>query len=90
MSADRVQIVDTALDIAELYDWALTPECGAVVLFSGIVRDHAEGRSGVTSLSYEAYRDVAVEKMQQVVDEARRRHATAGRIAIVHRVARSS
>lgn len=86
MSADRVQIVDTALDIAELYDWALTPECGAVVLFSGIVRNHAEGRSGVTSLSYEAYCDVAVEKMQQVVDEARRRHATAGRIALVHRV----
>jgi len=88
MSADRIQIVDTALDIAELYDWALTPECGAVVLFSGIVRDHAEGRSGVTSLSYEAYRDVAVEKMQQVVDEARRRHATVGRIALVHRVGR--
>ena len=86
MSADRVQIVDTTLDIAELYDWALTPECGAVVLFSGIVRDHAEGRSGVTSLSYEAYRDVAVEKMREVVAEARKRYPTAGNIALVHRV----
>ena len=86
MKADRVEIVDSALDIEDLYDWALTPECGSVVLFSGVVRDHAEGRSGVTSLSYETYRDVAVAKMQEVVDEARRRHATAGRIELVHRV----
>ena len=86
MKADRVELNDSPLNIGELYEWALTPECGAVVLFSGIVRDHAEGRSGVTALTYEAYREVAVQKMHEVVAEARRRFVTAGRIAVAHRL----
>jgi molybdopterin synthase catalytic subunit len=86
MKADRVELCDQPLDIAGLYEWATSPECGAIVVFSGTVRDHAEGRSGVTSLSYEAYRDVAVEKMREVVAEARKRYPTAGNIALVHRV----
>ena len=86
MGVDRVELVDSALDIGELYDWALTPSCGAVVVFSGIVRDHAEGRSGVTSLTYEAYRDVALAKMREVVAEARRQFSAVGRIALVHRL----
>ena len=86
MKADRVELSDTPLDVGGLYEWALAPEFGAVVVFSGIVRDHAEGRSGVTSLSYEAYRDVATQKMSEVVEEARRRYPTAGCIAVVHRL----
>lgn len=86
MNADRVELSDGTLNIGELYEWALAPECGAVVVFSGTVRDHAEGRSGVVSLSYEAYRDVALQKMQDIVAEARRRFTALGNIAIVHRV----
>jgi len=86
MKADRVELSDMPLNIGELYEWALTPECGAVVVFSGTVRDHAEGRSGVTSLAYEAYGEVALAKMKEVVDEARRRCPAAGRIAVVHRL----
>jgi len=86
MKADRVELSETALHIGELYEWALAPEFGAVVVFSGIVRDHAQGRSGVTALTYEAYRDVAVEKMRDVVAEARRRFPDAGRVAVVHRI----
>ena len=35
------------LPVAAAYDWAVTPRCGAVVLFSGTIRDHADGREGV-------------------------------------------
>lgn len=86
MRADRVELSEAELNVGELYAWALAPECGAVVVFSGTVRDHAEGRSGVTSLSYEAYRDVAVQKMHDVVTETRRRYPTVARVALVHRV----
>ena len=86
MTQDRVEVSDTPLAVGALYEWAVAPECGAVVLFSGTVRDHADGRSGVTSLTYEAYRDAAIHKMQDVVDEARRRFPTIGRVALVHRV----
>lgn len=85
MKDDRVELSDVALDIGGLYEWVVTPECGAVVLFSGTVRDHAEGRAGVVSLAYEAYADVAVQKMTEIATEARRRFPTLGRIAMVHR-----
>jgi molybdopterin synthase catalytic subunit len=86
MKHDRVELSDVTLDIGALYEWAVQPECGAVVLFSGTVRDHADGRAGVESLTYEAYREVAEQKMMGVVAEARRRYTTLGRVAVVHRV----
>lgn len=86
MKVDRVELTDAPLDVAGLYEWALSPDCGAVVLFSGTVRDHAEGRSGVTALAYEAYREVATDKLRDVVAEARRRFTTLGRVGVVHRL----
>jgi len=86
MRHDRVEVSNSPLDVASLYQWALSPECGAVVLFSGVVRDHAEGRTGVTSLTYEAYGEIAKAKLQDVIDEARRRFPTLGRVALVHRL----
>ncbi len=86
MRHDRVEVSDSPLDVASLYEWALLPECGAVVLFSGIVRNHAEGRTEVTSLTYEAYGEMAKAKLQDVIDEARRRFPTLGRVALVHRL----
>jgi molybdopterin synthase catalytic subunit len=86
MRHDRVEVSNSPLDVASLYQWALSPECGAVVLFSGVVRDHAEDRTGVTSLTYEAYGEIAKAKLQDVIDEARRRFPTLGRVALVHRL----
>ena len=86
MRDDRVELSDLALDVGELYQWVVAPGCGAVVLFSGTVRDHADGRAGVVSLAYEAYSDVARQKMTEVIAEARRRYPTVGRIAVAHRV----
>lgn len=65
MTHDRVEVSDSPLDVASLYQWALLPECGAVVLFSGTVRDHAEGRTDVTSLTYEAYGEAAMKKCRK-------------------------
>jgi len=83
LTADR-------LPIGDLYDWCVRPDCGAVVLFSGIVRDHAEGRAGVESLEYEAYDEMVVPKLTEIVAEARARWPQVGRIALVHRVGRLS
>ena len=51
-------LAQETLSVGAVYDWAVRPDCGAVVLFSGTVRDHAEGRDGVERLEYEAYDDV--------------------------------
>jgi molybdopterin synthase catalytic subunit len=74
-----------ALELGELATWAVLPTCGAVVVFAGTVREHAEGRPGVISLEYEAYTTVALKKMEAIARELRRRWPVVGRVAMVHR-----
>jgi len=81
-----VALTDAPLPAGEVHDWAIRPDCGAVVLFTGTVRDHAEGRQGVTLLEYEAYVEQAEPRMREIADEARQRWRGLGRIGLVHRV----
>jgi molybdopterin synthase catalytic subunit len=66
-------------------DWVTLPECGAVVVFTGTVRDTADGRSGVTRLEYEAYEEQVGHKLRELADAMRRRWPMLGRIALLHR-----
>jgi molybdopterin synthase catalytic subunit len=59
-------------------------EDGAVLLFLGVVRDHAEGRS-VVGMRYDAYEDMARSVLEEIAREVSERHGTE-RIAVVHRV----
>ncbi|MSO60120.1 MAG: molybdenum cofactor biosynthesis protein MoaE [Ilumatobacteraceae bacterium] len=74
------------LPISEAYEWAILPNCGAVVLFSGIVRDHADGRDEVTALTYEAFEAEVVKKFDDIVTELRKRWSAVGRVALLHRL----
>ena len=40
---DWLALTAEELPIGAAYEWVVRPDCGAVVLFSGTVRDHAEG-----------------------------------------------
>jgi molybdopterin synthase catalytic subunit len=73
------------LPVAEAVNWAVRPDCGGLVLFSGTARDHAEGRPGVERLEYEAYDTQVVPRLREVAEEARLRWPTVGRIALLHR-----
>lgn len=66
----------------------MKPNCGAVVLFSGTVRDHAEGRSNVAALEYEAYDTEVEPRLSVIAAEARRRWPATGRLALLHRSGR--
>lgn len=85
-SHDRVALTDDELAVGEIYEWCLRPDCGAVVLFSGTVRDHAEGRQGVSRLSYEAYEEQVVPRLQSIVDAMRDRWPDLGNVAVLHRI----
>ena len=78
------------LPISAIYEWCVRPDCGAVVLFSGTVRDHADGRTDVTSLEYEAYNEAVIPVFAKIADETRRRFDGARRIAILHRTGEMS
>ena len=81
------------LPIGEAYEWCVRGDCGAVVLFSGTVRDHAVDesgtvRQGVGHLTYEAYEEQVVPKFAAIVAELRRRWPDAGRVVVWHRTGR--
>ena len=83
---DWLGLTDAALPIGEMYEWCVRPHCGAVVLFSGTVRDHADGRSDVIRLEYEAYDEMVVPRLAEIAAETRTRWSDVGRIVLVHRV----
>lgn len=85
-SEEWFAITERPLEAGAAYEWAVRPDCGAVVLFSGTVRDHADGRDGVESLEYEAYESAALARFEAIGAELRRRWPTAGRVVIWHRV----
>jgi len=85
---DWLGLTADSLPIGDLYEWCVRPDCGAVVLFSGTVRDHAEGRAGVDFLEYEAYDEMVVPKLAEIAAETRARWPQVRRIALVHRVGR--
>lgn len=62
------------------------PGHGAVLTFSGVVRDHARGRD-VTELEYEAYPSMAEKKLAEIVAACEARWPGT-RLAIHHRVGR--
>ena len=85
-ASDWLALSSQPLPAAEAAAWAVLPSCGGVVTFTGTVRDHAEGRDGVTGLTYEAYEEQAVRRLAAVAAEVRERHRGVGRLAILHRV----
>ena len=84
--SDWVALSDEPLPVERATAWAGTPASGAVVTFSGIVRDHSDGRAGVQGLSYEAYDEVARRRLDEVAAETRRRWPVVERVALLHRV----
>ena len=81
----RAGLTDEPLPIDEVTRWIGRPDCGAVVVFRGDARDHAEGRRDVTALEYEAYESQVVPRLGRLAGEARNRWPDLGRIALIHR-----
>jgi molybdopterin synthase catalytic subunit len=82
---DWVALTPDLLPVTEVMAWATTPASGAVVTFLGVVRDHSDGRPGVTGLTYEAYEDEAIRRLGELAEELRRRWPDVDRVALLHR-----
>ncbi|MGI9032271.1 MAG: molybdopterin synthase catalytic subunit [Acidimicrobiales bacterium] len=85
---DWVGLASGPLPAHDALDWAVRPHCGAVVMFTGTVRDNAEGRPNVTALEYEAYDSEVEPRLAAIAAEARRRWPAVGRMALLHRSGR--
>lgn len=76
-------IVTEPIDPQEVIARVGSNEDGAVILFLGVVRDHAEGRR-VHGMRYDAYDEMASSVLTEIVQEAAARLGT-DRVAVTHR-----
>jgi molybdopterin synthase catalytic subunit len=82
---DWTALSASALDMDAALAWVALPSCGATVAFVGSVRDHSDGRPGVSALEYEAYEEHALGRLGTLAAEARRRWPGIGRTVLWHR-----
>lgn len=66
----RVAIREEPIDPAALLAEVNRPDAGATALFLGTARDHSPGKTGVTHLEYEAYREHVEARLAEIVAEA--------------------
>lgn len=82
---DWVALTTEPLDVGLATDWVTRPGCGAIVVFSGVVRDHAEGTVDVTHIDYEAWAEQVLPRLGDLATDLRRRWPHLGRIVLWHR-----
>lgn len=85
IGTDWVALSSEPLELAAATRWASVADCGAVVAFEGIVRDHSHDGPGVTTIDYEAHPRYAVTRMREIAAAARHRWPELGRIVLWHR-----
>lgn len=82
----RVEIVDGVIPAADIVAGLKEGADGAVCVFDGIVRDNTRGRKTL-HLDYEAYREMALEQMRSLANEAVVKFGVRD-VALVHRLGR--
>lgn len=82
----RVHTAITAepLALEPAYAFLADPAAGAVVVFAGTVRNHAEGRS-VAGLTYEAFADQAQARLEQLAAQLCTRWPSVRAVWMTHR-----
>lgn len=81
----QIRVGPAAFDMAQEYQWlAGCPEDGAVVTFTGKVRNHNLG-DNVSALALEHYPGMTEKALAEIVAEARRRWPMQ-RVTVIHRV----
>lgn len=78
------ELRESALSVDELIAAVRDPAAGAIAIFLGVVRDHAEGKA-VARLDYEAYAELATKEMRRVVAALNTEYPET-KLAVVHRV----
>ncbi|HXY43355.1 MAG TPA: molybdenum cofactor biosynthesis protein MoaE [Acidimicrobiales bacterium] len=82
---DWLALTDAVLPRERALEWVEGKRWGGVVGFFGVVRDHAEGRSDVVAVDYEAYETQVLPRLSELAAAARSRVPALGRIVLWHR-----
>jgi molybdopterin converting factor subunit 1 len=82
--ARHVLLLETPLSLDRVVSAVSGPGMGGVVTFTGMVRDHARGKT-VVRLDYSAYAGMAVKEMTRIIETIETAVPSA-RLAVEHRV----
>lgn len=77
----------TPLDLDQLLAETADPRCGGLVIFSGDIRNHNEGRTDVVAMEYEAHLSMASRVLSQIEKEVLERFEV-HQCRIQHRIGR--
>ncbi|MBA4821020.1 molybdopterin synthase catalytic subunit MoaE [Pantoea ananatis] len=81
----QIRVGPAAFDMAQEYQWlAGCPEDGAVVTFTGKVRNHNLG-DDVAALTLEHYPGMTEKALQEIINDARQRWPLQ-RVSVIHRI----
>lgn len=81
-----IQLTRTPLERDALIAEVSHASIGGIVVFEGVVRDHARGKQ-VRYLEYEVYEEMAREQIRTIIAEAQQRWGVE-RVAVAHRFGR--
>jgi molybdopterin synthase catalytic subunit len=81
-----ISITREPLDRDALVAAVSHPSAGGIVVFEGVVRDHARGKQ-VRYLEYDVYPEMAIQQIRAIVAEAQQRWGVE-RVAVAHRIGR--
>jgi len=80
----RVKITEKGIDPSSAIEYVMRNDCGGIVLFIGTIRDTSEGKQ-VKQVEIEAYDEMAVKEIHQILDIINSRYGL-GEIILIHRI----
>jgi molybdopterin synthase catalytic subunit len=83
---EKFEIVEQPILVQHVMDKVIHPNCGAINLFVGTVRELTKGKKTL-HLEYAAYKEMAEKQLQRIGDEIKEKCPDA-LVAITHRIGR--
>ena len=79
-----IEITDSKIDVQKIIDAVRSPDCGAVSVFVGTVRNHNREKD-VNALEYEVYGEMAEKMIGKIIEEIKSKWEV-NKIAVSHRI----
>lgn len=80
----HARLTEHPLSPDEAHHFCADPSAGAVVVFTGVVRNNSEGQ-GVQGLTYEAFAERASAQLESLASEVATRHPASAAVWLEHR-----
>jgi molybdopterin synthase catalytic subunit len=80
----NLELTETAIDLNEIFATQVSPEHGAQIIFTGIVRKFNQGKK-VLAVSYDAHPGLSQKVLQQITEEAKVNWGGDLDIQVIHR-----